>query len=460
LRFIFVNFAYCVALLLAAPWLIYQSLVTGKYRAGPRAKFLGFVPERTGDRPCLWVHAVSVGEVALADVLLKRLTDRWPQLQIVVSTTSKTGYELARQRFPQHLVTYAPLDFSWAIGRAFDRLRPDFLLLIELELWPNLIWTAQRRNVRTAIVNGRLSSSSYRGYQCIGSLVASVLRCFDFIAAANQEYADRFVELGASRERVITTGSIKFDGAEWRRDNARTVALRKLAGFGGDEVVLVAGSTQEPEEMMALTTFQSLCERFPKLRVLIVPRHPERFDHVARQLDEAGVEWKRRSQLDGSMGVAKVLLIDTVGELAGWWGLANIAFVGGSMGTRGGQNMIEPAAYGAAVCFGPNTSNFKEVTRLMLDRQAAQVVDSGPALTSFVEKCLVEPEWATRLGQQARTLVAENRGALDQTIELLTPALEGLLRSDNKQSTLDASHLQHRRGPHATRPSNANRLHR
>lgn len=456
MRFLLVNLAYLAALCVAAPWLICQSLTTGKYRSGWPAKLFGAIPQRAGDTPCVWVHAVSVGEVALADVLLQRLTQRWPQLEIVVSTTSKTGYELARQRFPNHRVTYAPLDFSWAVRRVFDRLRPDLVLLIELEMWPNLIWTAKRRNVPVAIVNGRLSQSSHRGYRRLGQLIASVLRCFTFIGAANMEYAQRFVDLGALAGRVFTTGSIKFDGAEWRRENQRTVSLANLAGLSGDEIVFVAGSTQEPEEMMALATFQALCDRFPKLHLFLVPRHPERFEHVAKQLDESGVKWQLRSQLEGSMSDARVLLVDTVGELAGWWGLADVAFVGGSMGTRGGQNMIEPAAYGAAVCFGPNTHNFKEVTQRMMAREAAGVVDSGPEMTSFVERCLVDPDWAAAMGQRAAALVAENRGALNKTIDLLAPTIDELMRTGDQRAGVDARHDRQQRGPrssHARLPS-------
>ncbi len=424
MRYWIVNLAYVLALFCAFPWLVYQALTTNKYREGVGAKFLGKVPVRIGQHRCIWLHAVSVGEVALAAVLVKKLRKLWPELDFVVSATSKSGYELARERFSNDLVIYAPLDFSWAVNKALDRVRPNLVLLIELEVWPNLIWLAHRRGVPVAIANGRLSAASHRGYRRIRPLMSSVMRCVSAVGAANAEYAERFVDLGVAPANVIVAGSIKFDGAVTARDNERTREFRRLAGFRDDDTVFIAGSTQDPEEMMALAAFRQLRSEYPELRLLLVPRHPERFDEVARQLDADGIAWARRSQLTAPNADADVLLVDSVGELSAWWGLADIAFVGGSMGSRGGQNMIEPAAYGAALCFGPNTRNFKDVTCGLLERNAARVVNSVEELADFVRLCLVDPDAAQQMGQRARDLVMENRGALQRTLEMLHPLLD------------------------------------
>jgi 3-deoxy-D-manno-octulosonic-acid transferase len=300
-------------------------------------------------------------------------------------------------------------------------VRPDLLVLAELELWPNLIRAARQHGAKVAIINGRLSDNSFRGYRRIRWLARRVLADFGLIAAQNDEYARRFLDLGAPPANVQTTGSIKFDGARTDRGNPDTQRLARLAGIGAEDVVFLAGSTQEPEESLALDAYQQLVASYPRLRLILVPRHPERFDAVAELLNRRGVRWQRRSRLeaDRSDPGARILLVDAVGELGAWWGTATIAFVGGSLGQRGGQNMIEPSAYGAAVSFGPNTWNFRDVVAQLLARDAALLVRDGPELAAFVRRCLAEPEFAAQLGSRARQLVLAQQGAADRTIDLL-----------------------------------------
>lgn len=419
------NALYLLLLVLGAPWLAWKAFRTGKYREGLRAKLLGRVPLRSGSGPCIWLHAVSVGEVNVLGPLLRRLEQEYPAWECVISTTTRTGYALARTKYAPRLVFYCPLDFSWAVRAALDRIRPNLLVLVELELWPNLIRAAHRAGVKVAVVNGRLSARSARGYRRIRPFIARVLHGIDLIAVQNTEYAGRFLDLGAPPERVRVTGSVKFDGAETERQNPRTERLAALWGLPPHEPVLLAGSTKEPEESVALQTFLALAPAFPRLRLILVPRHPERFDDVAALLDQAGVRWQRRSRLesDGADPQARILLVDTVGELGAWWGTARIAYVGGSLGRRGGQNMIEPAAYGAAVSFGPNTSNFRDVVDMLLTRDAAIVVHNGRELTDFARRCLDQPDFAAQLGQRARDLVHEQQGAAARTCQLIAELL-------------------------------------
>jgi 3-deoxy-D-manno-octulosonic-acid transferase len=301
------------------------------------------------------------------------------------------------------------------------RIRPDVLVLAELELWPNLIAAARSRGARVMIVNGRLSDRSFRGYRRAGWLARRVLGQVDAIAAQNAVYADRFRALGAREDAVRVAGSLKFDGAQTNRANPATVRLRELAGFAADDIVLLAGSTQDPEERLAIEAYRELAGSHPRLRLVIVPRHPERFEEVARLLSTSGLIWEKRSQWKaaGGSSIVRVLLVDKVGELAAWWGTAAIAYVGGSMGERQGQNMIEPAAYGAAVSFGPKTRNFRDVVELLLEAQAALVVHDGGALTSFVRRCLEEPTFAAALGDRAARVVAGQLGATARTADLL-----------------------------------------
>ena len=250
------NFAYVALLLFCAPWIVWTAVRKGKYREGLAAKLLGNVPERQGDRPCVWIHAVSVGEGNLLGTTINQIRQRLPACDIVVSTTTKTGYELATRKHADLSVFYCPLDFSWAVSRAMRRVRPTLLVLAELELWPNLIAAAMHHGAKVAIINGRLSDNSFRGYRRIRPLVAHVLRQIDVIAAQNGETAERCLALGARNVQV--TGSLKYEGAEVDRHNAKTQALGQLAGIDDEDVVWIAGSTQAPEEQMVLKSYQRL----------------------------------------------------------------------------------------------------------------------------------------------------------------------------------------------------------
>jgi 3-deoxy-D-manno-octulosonic-acid transferase len=418
------NCVYLTLVVLASPWLLVSAIRKGKYREGFAAKWLGRVPLRESRRPCVWLHAVSVGEVNLLAPLLAGLEARYSGWEFVISTTSATGYALAKKKYATKTVFYCPLDFTWAVSTAMRRIRPDALILAELELWPNLIAAAKRRGAAVAVFNARLSERSFRGYSRIRPFVSRVLAQVDLIAAQSETYAERFRALGAPHVHVA--GNLKFDGAETRRDNARTRKLAGLAGIQDTDVVLLAGSTQSPEEELALAAFQELSPLYPALRLVLVPRHPERFTEVAALLERSGVAWDRRSKFENRAARpdARVLLVDVVGELGAWWGTASIGFVGGSLlNHRGGQNMIEPAAYGVAVSTGPTTHNFRDVVRLLKERQALAVVYSGEELTAFVRRCLREPAFAQELGDRAKALVAEQLGATARTVELLETLL-------------------------------------
>jgi 3-deoxy-D-manno-octulosonic-acid transferase len=427
------NVLYVLLLVVASPWLIAAAIRQGKYRAGWREKLFGLVPVRSGTAPCVWIHAVSLGEVSLIASLVRELRARRPDCEVAVSTTTLTGHALAKSRYPELRVFYCPLDFSWAVRRAIARLRPSVLVLAELELWPNLISECRRVQVPVAIVNARLSDRSFRGYGRFEWFARQLLSMVDVIAAQNELYAERFRALCAPPEVVRVTGSLKFDGAETNRDNPATQQLRRLAGFAPEDIVLLAGSTQDPEEQLVLATFKRMVAAHPRLRLVLVPRHPERFGAVAQVLAASGVSWQRRSELDTAAPApdCRVLLVDRVGELAAWWGTATIAYVGGSMGAREGQNMIEPAAYGAAVSFGPRTRNFRDVVQALLAADAAVVVRDHVDLTAFVRRCLEDPGYAAQLGQRAQSAVASQLGATRRTLDLIERLLPPATVSDS-----------------------------
>jgi len=432
-----------VALTVLSPWILYRFFVLKKYRGGWSAKMLGYVPELP-ERPAddnnakrIWLHAVSVGEVNLLRPLVREITEKHPGWQCVISSTSATGLTVAQKLFgDRHEVFYAPMDLSWAVRTALKRLKPDMLVLAEQELWPNLIMLCKAADVKIAVVNGRYSEGGYRRFFMIRSLWRHIMRQLDLVCVQSDTYADWSRQLGAKAEAVYVTGSLKFDNARTDRNNPATQSLRQLAGIASDETVFLAGSTQEPEEELAVETWLALRKSYPNLRLILVPRHPERFGIVAemltRRVGYAPQDWVRRSELQPCQmtdvtqpgDFCKPILVDTVGELGAWWGTADIAFVGGSMGSRGGQNMLEPAAYGAAVCFGPKTRNFRDIVSLMLADDAVVVVCDGNELTTFVRRCLDEPVFAETLGQHAQQLVHNHTGATAKTAALLEKLLE------------------------------------
>ena len=406
------------------PWIAWRRWSGGRPVASPWLRFSGGGPalEAKGGRKRIWLHGVSVGEIQLLASLSREIISRAEgerlPIDVAVSSSTTTGLDLAARRFGAMSVFPCPLDFSWAVRRVFDRVTPDLLVLGELELWPHLLEAAHRRGIPVMVVNGRMSEKSSRGYARVAPLVRRMLRRVTLVSARSDTDAARFRSLGAGD--VVVAGSMKFDGVRGDRSDPEIGRLSSLAGFRPEEIVFLAGSTQAPEEQYAIEAFRAVADDHPRLRLVIVPRHVERAAEVAGLLDAAGLAWQARSRLDaeGASGKARVLLVDTTGELGCWWGTARIAFVGGSLdGRRGGQNMLEPAAYGAAVCFGPHTRNFADEVAVLLAADAARVVTDGREMAAFVRDCLEDPPSASRLGDRAAAAVRSHRGATAATAE-------------------------------------------
>lgn len=434
----FFNFCYVFLLVIFSPYLIFSAIFRGKYREGSSEKFWGHVPKcaslsGTSSRR-VWIHAVSVGEVNLAASILREFERRHPDFEFVISSTSRTGLELARKKFAGKTVFYAPLDLSWAVKRAFSRLQPDFLVLVELEIWPNLLLEAERRGVPVFVMNGRLGEKSFRNYRRVRPVFARLMRTLAFVTAQDEAGAERFRLLGVPEDRVVNVGSIKYDGVQSDRGNEKTRKLAALWDIRDPDRIFLAGSTQDPEEAMALEVFRRLKPTHPELRLILVPRHAERFGEVGKMLEKEGADFQRRSELPEVSEVSNesrnekprkdILLVDTIGELGGWWGTSFAGFVGGSMGSRGGQNMLEPAAFGTAVSFGPNTWNFRDIVNALLASSAAVVVHDTDEMTDFVRKTLEDADFAQTLGRNAAALVASQQGALKKTLDFFDAGIE------------------------------------
>ncbi len=428
------NVLYLLALLALSPWLLYKALTIGKYRRGLWEKLSGSVSHSALRTPhsalkkVAWFHGVSVGEIHLLQQVVARFRQRHPDWHCVISTTTDTGFEEARKRFPDLAVFYWPFDFSWAVRRALRRVKPSLVVLAEGEIWPNFVLAAKQRDVAIAVINGRMSPRSFRRYSLVRGLVRHLFKRIDLFAVQTQEHAAGFRALGAVSERVVVTGSVKYDGVATDRRNPRTQELGRLLQVKESDLIWIAGSTQAPEEEIALDIFRRAKAKYSNLRLFVVPRQKERFEEVGALLRRSGLPFLRRSELTGPVSDrTAVILVDSMGELGGLWGLADVAFAGGSLdGRRGGQNMIEPAAYGAAVVFGPHVWNFRDTAARLVAAGAAIQVSHAAALDLVMHRLLSDAQERQRLGSAAQQLVRSQQGATERTIE----ALERLLVED------------------------------
>lgn len=418
---------YLTLLLALAPIILYRVLRHGRYRRGLREKLLGQLSRPDGTRPLVWFHAVSVGEIIQLQKVVEQFRhDTQDGFEILITTSTDSGFDLACSRFHDCTVTWFPLDFSWAVSRALRRVQPDLVVLMELELWPAFLAACSSREIPVAIVNARLSERSSDRYQLIRRWMNPVLSRLALVAAQSPAAAARLHSLGVRKEVLHVTGSIKFDGVQSDRRNPATIRLRTLLAIPEHAQVLVCGSTQDPEELLGLRIWRHLRQEVPDLHLILVPRHQERFEQVARLVQDSGLPLLRRSAPDTEAGTADagtVRLLDTIGELGACWGLADIAFVGGSFGSRGGQNMIEPAAYGAAVMFGPQTRNFRDVVRILHEADACRELVDESDFRTAVQELLRDSSRREQLGRNAAAVVNSQQGAVSRTSAMLIALL-------------------------------------
>lgn len=424
------NLAYALALAIYAPVLCYRRWFRGHRTMGWRQKLTGDLNlPKFADRP-IWFHAVSVGEVNLLAPLIERCQTRWPNRPLVVSTTTATGYQVASKRYPQIPLFFWPFDFSWAVQRALREVNPQAVILAELELWPNFLASATAKNIPVVVVNGRLSDRSWRSYRRFRPIVRRMLRQVDLVCAQDSVYAQRFQDLGVPADRIQVTGNLKFDGINVRRDMPATQRLVEQYAIEPDELVWVAGSTQPDEDQCIVDVYQRLRRENVAVRLVIAPRHPEKLPPLVARLQTDAEPFVLRSQNTPAVGKPTVV-VDVLGELSAWWARADVAFVGGSINPRGGQNMIEPAAVGAAVCFGPNTQNFRDTVAGLMRNQAAVVVNDRDQLYAFVRAMSLDAFERRRLGQAAQAFVLASQGALDNTWQawqsVMSPVPRGAL---------------------------------
>jgi 3-deoxy-D-manno-octulosonic-acid transferase len=427
----------------ASPWFLYQALRYKKYVGSLRQR-MGYLPlsfNMDGDES-IWVHAVSVGEVLTARPLISDLKRRYPNLRMFLSTTTMAGQQLARRNVSDvDAVFYFPFDFAFVVRRTLDLVRPKLFIMMETEIWPNLLRECRARGVKTAIVNGRLSPRSFPRYRMIRPMMRRVLDHIDRFLVQSEESARRFIDLGADPARVVVTGSLKFDSLEVSSTAPQAGATTAWSLRGGVEArardrvlryfrvpasrpVIVAGSTMKGEEIAVLRAFRRVRTTSPNALLVLAPRNPERFGEAEQLARHEGWKVSKRSDLaiDAEPRV-DVVVLDTIGELATIYQIATVVFVGGSLVTTGGHNVLEPAVFGKPIVFGPHMQNFLEIAEAFVSNGAGVQLAGEEQLEEAFVSLMSDPVRRARLGAAARALVEANRGANEKSVRVLTALL-------------------------------------
>ena len=429
---LFYNLALLVVLVAGTPWWLFRMATTQKYREGLLER-LGMVPSRLrkqmaglgSERPLIWVHAVSVGEVLAVSRLVKTLDAALPDYLIVLSTTTRTGQALARERFGSNRVFYCPLDLPWAVRAWLNALQPSLLILAETEFWPNLLSGCFRRNIPVAVVNARISDRSWPRYRRMRWLWRPFLSRLSRVLAQSQTDADRLKTIGCLPERVTVAGNLKFDV----RTAEEADATRQLKKSSASLRLIVAGSTLEGEEAALLQAWPRLLHADPQLVMVLAPRHPERFAAVAALLEKSGMVWVKRSDWHSApedslkpLNPGQIVLLDTIGELASVYSLAAVAFVGGSLVPAGGHNPLEPAQFGVPIVMGPHFANFRAITEDLLAHQALRI-SSAEDLSATLIGLLQNPQASKAMGARARQVFEQQAGATGRCMVALRSLL-------------------------------------
>jgi 3-deoxy-D-manno-octulosonic-acid transferase len=431
---LFYNILFTIFFVLSAPYYFWRMRRRGNWTAGFAQRFGKYdskFKQSITNRHVIWLHAVSVGEVNLCTQLIRALEPRLPNAKIIVSTTTTTGMGELQKKLPAHIgKIYYPIDRRAYVNRAFSLLRPEAIVLIEAEIWPNFLWRAQALGIPTFLVNARLSDKSFRGYTRFPKLFQPLFASFAGVGVQHEADAARVRALGCRADAVQIVGNLKFDAAkiDGQRSLDVPALLRQLALPAGAKI-LVAGSTHDGEEALLAEQFQRLKAKFPELFLVLVPRHFERAKSVGNELKSRGVKFVFRSELTVSSqfqpGEVECLLVNTTGELRFFYEPATVVFVGKSLTAEGGQNPIEPGALGKAMVFGPNMQNFVDIARSFVEARGAVQVRDAAELEKVFAELLADAPRRAELGKNALAVVQNNEGSLGRTLEMIMQHLEG-----------------------------------
>ena len=431
---------YFLGLLLYSPVIILKSIFHGRYRKGHLHR-LGLSPRSHGLQPAIWIHGVSVGEINATRPLVREIHSQLPDYRVVISTTTDTGMETALRIYGRRYTIFRwPLDFSWSTSLALSRVKPDLVVLMEGEVWPNFLANCNRRNIPVMVANGRISpDKGYPRYKMLGSIATRMFNRLSAIGVQDEIYAEKFISLGMDEKKIHLTGMLKFESIDISDTVEGQDEMATALGLQEHRQLLVAGGTGNDEEGMILDAWDKLKQERPDLRLAIVPRKPERFEEVARLISSRGYELVRRSSrpdgTDADTESQGVILGDTMGELTRFYALASVVFTGRSLVPMGGSDMIEPAALGKPVCFGPHTFNFPQAEGLLA--HGCRRVENVDQLVDCVHTWLQDSGDGARAGRQAQQFVRNQKGAAKRNVVLMChllgkcpPLADGTIATD------------------------------
>jgi 3-deoxy-D-manno-octulosonic-acid transferase len=459
---ILIDLVYLLAAIAYSPIIIYRAIRHKRYRTGWGQRF-GIINRKFPEKKCIWLHAVSVGEVNAAKTIVEELKNTFLDFEIVISTTTDTGFARATNIFGEKFkVFYFPFDFSWIMLRAFRRIRPSICLLMEQEVWPNFVHFAHQSDIPVIVVNGRISDKAFARYEKLKLISKIIYRKVTLILAQTDQYAQRFITIGTPEDKVIVTGSLKYDTAQItnkvdgadalaaqlnischcepeRSDGVaiskRTEEIASVAPLPRNDVIegerlWVAGATGPDEEKILLDVFSNLIKQrqFKDLRLAIVPRKPERFDEVAQLIKDTGFDFVRYSSIKNTDAKCPdktpVILGDTMGDLRKFYSLSTIIFVGRSLVPMGGSDMMEAAALGKPTIFGPHAFNFRQAVDALLKDDGAVMVKDEQDLLQTMQKCLTDKDFTQKIAKNGREVIKKNQGATAKTITQIAKFLK------------------------------------
>lgn len=426
------NAILLIAFCTAVPLLPFMLVLGKRFRAGFGQRF-GFYPREVrrrlaGSRP-IWIHAASVGEVRAAKVLIDALQKRFPERKMILSTFTQTGNEVAQKQTAAEAVIFLPLDLVWSARRALSTLKPSVLIMIETEIWPNVLRQAYQRGIPTLLVSGRVSHRAFRSYARFGWLFRDVLRCLKGLGMQSEPDRDRIINLGADSGCVQITGNLKnaafLDKTHSDSGDVTSRSDPRQSGIGRDGFLWVVGSSHRGEETIVLAAFELLKKKFPRLRMVLAPRHPQRFREVEKILLSHGLTFEKKSQANGNLHFEKdVMILDTLGDLERFYAVGDFAFVGGSLVDAGGHNLLEPARFRKPVLFGPYTSNFAALAHELIQKGGGIQVGGCEDLVREITALLAEPEKCKAIGGRAFQIATRDYGVVDGSVNLIARYLE------------------------------------
>ncbi|MBI4834695.1 MAG: 3-deoxy-D-manno-octulosonic acid transferase [Planctomycetes bacterium] len=417
-----INIIYILAIIIVLPYYLVKFITTPSARMGLWQRF-GFIPKI--DKPSIWLHGASVGELKSVELLIEKLLTDYPDYAIVLSSLTPTAQSLIRKKYPNSLCIFFPIDLSWVVKRALRRINPRLIILLEQEIWPNFIRAASGMKIPVLLLNARITEKSFNRYSKSGLIFKPSLAMLSHFGVQDETYAQRYAQLNVPKERITVTGNMKYDmikNPPAERDSAPLRKLQDEMGIRDKDIVLIAGSTSAPEEEILLDIYSNLKATISNLKLILAPRHPERFCEVESLIKSKGFACLKRSKPSNNEQLTSnnyVIFLDTMGELSMIYSLASIVFVGGSLIDRGGQNMLEPAALGKPVIFGSFVYNFRESADLLVKAGAGFMVKDKEELLHKLKELLSDLTRLKETGKKGIDVIASQQGATEKNLAII-----------------------------------------